>query len=114
MLEVNNFNAIRISLASPEKIRDWSHGEVTKPETINKARAGAPCPPPPLSSPPPATGIGGHNARSQQLQRDSHFARLAGEDPRLVARRGDQAGDDQLPDAQAGARRPVLRAHFRS
>jgi DNA-directed RNA polymerase subunit beta' len=30
-----NFNAIRISLASPEKIRAWSHGEVKKPETIN-------------------------------------------------------------------------------
>src|SRR5213082_3479620 len=30
-----NFNAIRISLASPEKIRSWSHGEVKKPETIN-------------------------------------------------------------------------------
>jgi DNA-directed RNA polymerase subunit beta' len=30
-----NFEAIRISLASPEKIRHWSHGEVTKPETIN-------------------------------------------------------------------------------
>lgn len=30
-----NFEAIRISLASPEKIRSWSHGEVTKPETIN-------------------------------------------------------------------------------
>ncbi len=35
MLNVNNFNAIRISLASPEQIRDWSKGEVTKPETIN-------------------------------------------------------------------------------
>src|SRR5690242_2671712 len=35
MLEVNDFNAIRISLASPEQILDWSHGEVTKPETIN-------------------------------------------------------------------------------
>jgi DNA-directed RNA polymerase beta' subunit len=35
MLEVNNFNAIRISLASPDQIRDWSSGEVTKPETIN-------------------------------------------------------------------------------
>ncbi|MCH8161348.1 MAG: DNA-directed RNA polymerase subunit beta', partial [Chloroflexi bacterium] len=35
MLEVNNFNAIRISLASPEQIRSWSYGEVTKPETIN-------------------------------------------------------------------------------
>ncbi|HLC40618.1 MAG TPA: DNA-directed RNA polymerase subunit beta', partial [Methylomirabilota bacterium] len=29
------FNAIRIRLASPEKIRSWSHGEVKKPETIN-------------------------------------------------------------------------------
>jgi DNA-directed RNA polymerase subunit beta' len=32
---INDFNAIRISLASPEKIRSWSWGEVTKPETIN-------------------------------------------------------------------------------
>src|SRR5215470_6064955 len=30
-----DFEAIRISLASPEKIRSWSHGHVTKPETIN-------------------------------------------------------------------------------
>ncbi len=30
-----NFNAIRISVASPEQILNWSHGEVTKPETIN-------------------------------------------------------------------------------
>src|SRR5262245_1845265 len=30
-----SFSAIRISLASPEKIRQWSHGEVKKPETIN-------------------------------------------------------------------------------
>ena len=30
-----NFNAIRISIASPEQIKGWSHGEVTKPETIN-------------------------------------------------------------------------------
>ncbi len=30
-----SFTAIRISLASPEKIREWSHGEVKKPETIN-------------------------------------------------------------------------------
>ena len=36
MLENSNFSAIKIKLASPEKIRDvWSHGEVTKPETIN-------------------------------------------------------------------------------
>ena len=32
---ISDFDAIRISLASPEKIRSWSHGEVTKPETIN-------------------------------------------------------------------------------
>ncbi len=35
MLEVNDFNAIHISLASPEQVLDWSYGEVTKPETIN-------------------------------------------------------------------------------
>ncbi len=35
MLEVNNFNAIRVNLASPEQILSWSFGEVTKPETIN-------------------------------------------------------------------------------
>ena len=29
------FDAIKIGLASPEKIREWSRGEVTKPETIN-------------------------------------------------------------------------------
>src|SRR6266566_1884182 len=35
MLEVNEFNAIKLSLASPDTIMSWSHGEVTKPETIN-------------------------------------------------------------------------------
>ncbi len=35
VLDVNDFDAIRISLASPEAIRSWSYGEVTKPETIN-------------------------------------------------------------------------------
>ena len=35
MIEINSFDAMQISLASPEKIREWSHGEVTKPETIN-------------------------------------------------------------------------------
>ena len=33
--DVNNFDAIRISLASAEDIRGWSRGEVKKPETIN-------------------------------------------------------------------------------
>lgn len=35
MIDINSFDSIQISLASPEKIREWSHGEVTKPETIN-------------------------------------------------------------------------------
>ena len=35
MFELNNFDSMQISVASPEKIREWSHGEVTKPETIN-------------------------------------------------------------------------------
>jgi len=35
MFELKNFDSVKISLASPEKIREWSHGEVTKPETIN-------------------------------------------------------------------------------
>ena len=35
MLDVNNFVSMRIGLASPDQIRDWSYGEVKKPETIN-------------------------------------------------------------------------------
>ena len=35
MFELNNFDAMQIGIASPEKIREWSYGEVTKPETIN-------------------------------------------------------------------------------
>ena len=35
MMDINNFDAIEIGLASSKKIRSWSHGEVTKPETIN-------------------------------------------------------------------------------
>ncbi len=34
-IDVNNFDAIKIGLASPEKIKSWSNGEVKKPETIN-------------------------------------------------------------------------------
>jgi len=37
-LEAKEFSALRISLASPEQIRSWSYGEVTKPETINYRR----------------------------------------------------------------------------
>ncbi|MDR1425522.1 MAG: DNA-directed RNA polymerase subunit beta' [Rickettsiales bacterium] len=35
VLDSTDFNALRISIAGPEKIRSWSYGEVTKPETIN-------------------------------------------------------------------------------
>ncbi|MBQ4535586.1 MAG: DNA-directed RNA polymerase subunit beta' [Clostridia bacterium] len=35
MFDLNNFDALKIGIASPEKIREWSYGEVTKPETIN-------------------------------------------------------------------------------
>jgi DNA-directed RNA polymerase subunit beta' len=35
LIDINNFDAIRIGLASSKQIRDWSSGEVTKPETIN-------------------------------------------------------------------------------
>ena len=35
MLDVNEFDSMRIGLASPEQILEWSHGEVKKPETIN-------------------------------------------------------------------------------
>ena len=35
MYELNDFDSIQIGVASPEKIREWSYGEVTKPETIN-------------------------------------------------------------------------------
>lgn len=35
MIAVDKFEALKISIASPEKIREWSYGEVKKPETIN-------------------------------------------------------------------------------
>ena len=34
-MSVNKFAAIQVGLASPERIREWSYGEVKKPETIN-------------------------------------------------------------------------------
>ena len=34
-IDINKLSAIKVGLASPEKIKEWSHGEVTKPETIN-------------------------------------------------------------------------------
>lgn len=35
MVDVNKFESMQIGLASPDKIRSWSYGEVKKPETIN-------------------------------------------------------------------------------
>ena len=51
---------------------------------------------------------------SARVQRDADLARLAGQDPRVVVRRGEEAGDDQLPDLQAGTRRALLRQDLRS
>jgi hypothetical protein len=48
------------------------------------------------------------------LQRDPHLAGVAGQDPRVVLRRGQEARDHQLPDLQAGARRPLLRQDLRT
>ena len=52
--------------------------------------------------------------RHQQFRRDRDRARVLEEDPLLELGRGHQARDDQLPDAEAGERRPLLRAHLRS
>ena len=38
-MSINNFASIQVRLASPETILKWSHGEVTKPETINYRRS---------------------------------------------------------------------------
>ena len=35
MLDVNSYDELRIGLATADQIREWSHGEVKKPETIN-------------------------------------------------------------------------------
>ena len=35
LVNENNFDSIKITLASPEKIKSWSYGEIKKPETIN-------------------------------------------------------------------------------
>ena len=35
IMQENNFDSIKITLASPEKIKSWSYGEIKKPETIN-------------------------------------------------------------------------------
>ena len=50
-----------------------------------------------------------------ELQRDLRIShRLAGEDPRVVVRRGEEAGDHQLPDLQAGKGRAFLREDLRA
>ena len=37
-MEIRDLSAVRVSLASPDQIKAWSYGEVTKPETINYRR----------------------------------------------------------------------------
>ena len=34
-MNISDFDAVRLTVASPQDILDWSHGEITKPETIN-------------------------------------------------------------------------------
>ena len=53
-------------------------------------------------------------APAQNFDADPDLDRQPGQDPVLVVRRDQEAGNDQLPDLQAGARRPVLRPHLRS
>ena len=35
LIELNNFDSLQIGLASPDRIREWSRGELKNPETIN-------------------------------------------------------------------------------
>src|SRR5437899_5699918 len=51
---------------------------------------------------------------SALVQRHSHLAGVAGQDSVVVAWRGEEAGDDQLPDLQAGAGRALLRQDLRA
>jgi len=58
--EIEDFDAIRIGLASPEMIRSWSRGEVKKPETINYRtfnRNAMACSAPKFSAPPRTTNV---------------------------------------------------------
>ena len=55
----------------------------------------------------------GQAAGDQRFQRHQDQPRVAGEDPVVVVRRSHQAGDDQLPHLQAGARRSLLREDLR-
>src|SRR5712691_8017134 len=111
------FDAIRIKLAAPQKIRDWSHGEVKKPETINYrtfkperdglfcARIFGPTKDYEGAGAPGADGP--HRARLPRLARvvlqgpalahrpaPRHVAAGAGEDPVLRGVRRPRAGED--------------------
>ena len=63
---------------------------------------------------PIATGSKESHDRHQQLRRDRDRPRVLQADPVLELRRGHQARDDQLPDAEAREGRALLRAHLRS
>ena len=58
--------------------------------------------------------IFGQVTGTAELRSDQHLDRQPGAHPLLVLRRDQEAGDDQLPHLQAGARRPVLRPHLRA
>ena len=68
--------------------------------------------PPARARPRPRTKE--HFDRHQQLRRDRDRSRVLEADPVVVLRRGHEAGDDQLPHAEAREGRPLLRAHLRS
>src|SRR5207302_4717184 len=53
-----------------------------------------------------------NDTETGKLRRTEAVSGIARDHPVVVTRRGDQAGDDQLPHAEAGARRAVLRAHL--
>ncbi len=69
----------------------------------------------PRSPPPPAhKQLKVSDAETRELRRPPTLDRQPGDDPLLVARRGHQAGDDQLPHPQAGAGRALLREDLRA
>ena len=78
-----------LPIASSSSLTNWKHHEPGSPEYLQSG------------------------GRRPDLRPDPHLALQPREDPLLVVRRDQEARDHQLPDVQARARRPVLRAHLR-
>ena len=92
--------------AAPDVGRHASHRSITSRSLVSPGH--------PSQVRPSAAGVIAAHAGSQQLRRHPHQPGLARSDQGLVVGRGHQAGDDQLPHAQAGEGRPLRRAHLRS